>query len=125
MDVALFESLQHHYDALCICTGTQDSKVIDLKGDKPLPAASIYKWYNDDDDVDRHSSLLDGDSLAIIGHGNVSIDIARMILKFHETIYPTDASASFLDCLKRSKIKKIHMIGRGSPANVSLEILIF
>jgi NADPH-dependent glutamate synthase beta subunit-like oxidoreductase len=50
--------------------------------------------------------------IAIVGNGNVAIDIARILLKKTEDLINTEISPKALNSLKDSNIKNVTLIGR-------------
>lgn len=88
-----------------------------------ISARSFVGWYNGH--PEHHSlnpDLTRGDTAVIFGHGNVSLDIARMLLSPLELLKTTDISNTALTALKTSKIKKVILIGRRGPIEVSSHI---
>jgi len=50
--------------------------------------------------------------LAIVGNGNIAMDISRMLLKKPDQFSDSDIPKSVLDRLRKSQIERIHVIGR-------------
>ena len=59
---------------------------------------------------------LDAESVAVIGVGNVAVDVARILIRDPEELRETDVSQPVLDALIASKVREVHMIGRRGPA---------
>lgn len=80
-----------------------------------LPALSLVHWYT------RHPSnppapALDKIAhLTLIGNGNVSLDIARMLLTSPSVLKKYDVPEHVLDVLSRSTLKHVSIIGRRGP----------
>lgn len=55
----------------------------------------------------------------MIGHGNVAIDVARMLLKSPDALAHTDMPSVVVDKLRASRIRKVSAVGRRGPAQVS------
>jgi adrenodoxin-NADP+ reductase len=86
----------------------------DRKGlDGAVPSGTIVGWYNGKPSL-KYSNwkLPDTNSVIIIGHGNVGLDIARILLKDTRKLENSDITSYSLNCLKNSNIKEIHIIGR-------------
>ena len=68
-------------------------------------------WYNGslDKDIDysKDLGLENVRDVAIIGNGNVAMDISRILLKNPLTIAPFDIPSSVMDHLKKSSVKNI------------------
>lgn len=55
----------------------------------------------------------------MIGHGNVAVDVARMLLKDPEALAKTDMPTSVVHKLRENRIRKVSAVGRRGPAQVS------
>ena len=53
------------------------------------------------------------------GTGNVALDCARLLLSPIEDLEKTDITPYSLEAIKRSNIKRVHIIGRRGPVQVS------
>lgn len=54
-----------------------------------------------------------------MGHGNVSLDIARLLLSSPERLAPLDIPQPALDIMASSKVEHISIVSRRGPAQVS------
>ncbi len=63
--------------------------------------------------------LTQGDEAVIIGQGNVALDVARVLVQKVDELRKTDISSHALDTLSRSRIKRVHVVGRRGPVQVS------
>jgi ferredoxin/flavodoxin---NADP+ reductase len=61
---------------------------------------------------------LDAESVAVIGNGNVALDISRMLAKHAEDLLPTEIPANVYEGLKASAVTDVHVFGRRGPAQV-------
>src|SRR5581483_6886260 len=59
---------------------------------------------------------LEAEAVAVIGVGNVAIDVARIIAKHVDELRATDVPDYVLDALEHSKVRDIYLIGRRGPA---------
>jgi ferredoxin--NADP+ reductase len=66
--------------------------------------------------MDSSAFTLDAESVAVIGVGNVAVDVARILIRNPEELRETDVSQPVLDTLMASKVREVHMIGRRGPA---------
>lgn len=55
----------------------------------------------------------------MIGHGNVAIDVARMLLKSPDALAHTDMPSPVVEKLRASRIRNVSAVGRRGPAQVS------
>jgi ferredoxin--NADP+ reductase len=113
------EDLLASYDAVVYATGAMRDRHLGIRGeDLPgsIAATDFVNWYCGHPDVDPDSFTLDAESVAVIGVGNVAVDVARILARDPEELLETDVSQPVLDTLRASKVREVHMIGRRGPA---------
>ena len=74
-------------------------------------------WYCGHPDMDAGAFTLDAESVAVIGVGNVAVDVARILARDPHELHATDVPQPVLDALHASKVREVHMIGRRGPAH--------
>lgn len=112
------DELRSFYDVLIFATGAQTDKSLPIKGiDLPGSWASteFVGWYNGHPDYQDCAFDLNASSAVIIGHGNVALDVARILAKTSEELAHTDITQSALKALEQSQVKEIHLVGRRGP----------
>ena len=113
------EDLHHHYDAIIFANGAAVDRRMGIPGED-LPgsfsATDMVAWYcgHPDAPVDRFT--LEAGSVAVVGVGNVAIDVTRMLAKSADDLRTTDLPDRVLQVLDRSRVEEIHLIGRRSAA---------
>jgi ferredoxin/flavodoxin---NADP+ reductase len=113
------EDLLACYDAVVYATGAMRDRQLGVPGeDLPgsVAATDFVNWYCGHPDVDPGAFSLDAESVAVIGVGNVAVDVARILARPPEDLRETDVSQPVLDALMASKVREVHMIGRRGPA---------
>ncbi|GAA1643422.1 FAD-dependent oxidoreductase [Microbacterium flavum] len=118
-DIALDE-LQERYDAVILATGAiRDAALeipgIDLAGS--YGAADFVAWFDGHPDVPREWPL-DAREIAVIGNGNVALDIARILAKHPEDLRSTEVADTVLAGLESSAVTDVHVFGRRGPLDV-------
>ena len=107
------------YDAVVYATGAMRDRRLGIPGED-LPgsfaATDFVNWYCGHPDVDPAAFTLDAESVAVIGVGNVAVDVARILVRDPEELRETDVSQPVLDALLASKVREVHVIGRRGPA---------
>src|SRR6202162_2936418 len=107
------------YDAVIYATGAMRDRRLGIPGED-LPgsyaATDFVNWYCGHPDVDAGAFTLDAESVAVIGVGNVAVDVARILVRDPAELRETDVSEPVLDALMASKVREVHMIGRRGPA---------
>jgi len=113
------EELLASYDAVVYATGAMRDRHLGIPGeDLPgsVAATDFVNWYCGHPDVDPAVFSLDAESVAVIGVGNVAVDVARILVRNPAELRETDVSQPVLDALAASKVREVHMIGRRGPA---------
>ncbi|KAE8763410.1 FAD-dependent oxidoreductase [Georgenia thermotolerans] len=118
-DVTL-EELQKHYDAVIFSTGSDRDAPLNIPGVE-LPgsfgAADFVSWYDGHPDVPR-TWPLEAKEVAVIGVGNVALDVARMLAKHVDDLMVTEIPDNVAEGLRRSPVTDVHVFGRRGPAQV-------
>ncbi|XP_042309383.1 NADPH:adrenodoxin oxidoreductase, mitochondrial isoform X2 [Sceloporus undulatus] len=65
---------------------------------------------------------LSSETAVVLGHGNVALDVARILLSPLEILRKTDITEDSLTVLARSKVKRVCLIGRRGPLQVAFTI---
>jgi len=113
------DELLASYDAVVYATGAMRDRHLGIPGeDLPgsVAATDFVNWYCGHPDVDPAAFSLDAESVAVIGVGNVAVDVARILVRNPAELRETDVSQPVLDALMASKVREVHMIGRRGPA---------
>ena len=114
--------LKAHYHQLCFTTGAQTDRSLGIPGEElqgSHAATEFVAWYNGHPDYRDRSFDLSGESAAVIGVGNVAIDVARILCRSHEELAVTDIADYALESLRRSNIRNVYLIGRRGPAQAA------
>ncbi|HWT32426.1 MAG TPA: FAD-dependent oxidoreductase [Microbacterium sp.] len=118
-DIALDE-LRERYDAVIIATGAIRDAALDIPGiDLPgsFGAADFVAWYDGHPDVPRTWDLPEA-SVAVIGNGNVALDVARVLAKHEPDLRSTEAPDNVLAGLAESSVTDVHVFGRRGPQDI-------
>ncbi|MGM7698647.1 FAD-dependent oxidoreductase [Microbacterium sp. A84] len=118
-DITL-EDLKKHYNAVIFATGAIRDTKLDIPGvdaDGSFGAADFVSWFDGHPDVPREWPL-DAESVAVLGNGNVALDVARMLAKHAQDLLPTEIPDNIHAGLEASNITDVHVFGRRGPAQV-------
>ncbi len=121
-DVSIDE-LQDLYDAVVLATGAPDDRKLDIPGgDLPgvYGSAAFVGWYNGHPDFADLEPPLDGKHVAIIGNGNVALDVARILSKTRAEFGGSDIVSHALDVLETSATEEITILGRRGPHQIAM-----
>jgi ferredoxin--NADP+ reductase len=121
-DVTIAE-LAGLYDAVVLATGAPHDRPLDLPGsDLPgvIGSAAFVGWYNGHPDFADLDPPLDVAAAAVIGNGNVALDVARILAKTRAEFAGSDIVGRALDALEASAIRTIHLLGRRGPHQIAM-----
>ncbi|WP_018177914.1 FAD-dependent oxidoreductase [Jongsikchunia kroppenstedtii] len=116
-DVTL-EDLKARYDGIIFSTGATDDRVMEIPGidlKRSYGAAQFVAWYDGHPDFSR-TWPLEEEKVAVIGVGNVALDVARVLAKTGDELLPTEIPANVYEGLKANKALEVHVFGRRGPA---------
>jgi len=118
-DIAI-DDLQERYDAVILATGAIRDAALDIPG-IGLPgsygAADFVAWFDGHPDVPREWPL-DAAEVAVIGNGNVALDVARVLAKHAVDLRSTEVPDNVLAGLEASAVTDVHVFGRRGPLDV-------
>ena len=112
------EDLLEHYDAVLYAVGSSSDRQLGVPGEESSgvhSATEFVGWYNGHPDYRHLQFDLDTKSVAIIGMGNVAIDVARILAHRVQELEITDIADHALSHLAQSQIEDIHLIARRGP----------
>ncbi|MGE3194124.1 MAG: FAD-dependent oxidoreductase [Microbacteriaceae bacterium] len=118
-DITL-DDLKRHYNAVIFATGAVRDADLDIPGiDLPgsYGAADFVSWYDGHPDYPREWPL-EAQSVAVLGNGNVALDVARILAKHADDLLPTEIPANVYEGLKKSPVTDVHVFGRRGPMQV-------
>ncbi|AIV40553.1 MULTISPECIES: FAD-dependent oxidoreductase [unclassified Curtobacterium] len=118
-DITL-DDLKQHYNAVLFSTGAIKDAELDVPGvdlDGSHGAADFVSWFDGHPDVPRTWPLT-ASSVAVIGNGNVALDVSRILAKHADDLLPTEIPANVYEGLQASPVTDVHVFGRRGPAQV-------
>jgi ferredoxin--NADP+ reductase len=111
--------LKAHYHQIIYAVGAQTDRHLGIPGEGLKgsdPATEFVGWYNGHPDYrDLHFDLTQ-ERAAVIGVGNVAIDVVRILASSYEELHGTDIADYALEALRNSKVREIYLLGRRGPA---------
>ena len=114
-----FADLRRHYDAVIYTVGASSDRHLGIPGeDLPgsLSATEFVAWYNGHPDYQNLDIRLNVQGVAVVGMGNVAVDVTRILAKSAEELRQTDIADHALPVLAQSQVSDIYMLGRRGPA---------
>jgi ferredoxin--NADP+ reductase len=119
------EDLKKHYNAVIFATGAIKDADLNIPGvelDGSFGAAAFVNWYDAHPDFERTWDL-SAKEIAVIGNGNVALDVARVLVKSPEQMLSTDIPENVYKGLLASNATDVHVFGRRGPAQVKFSPL--
>ncbi|MFZ3414991.1 FAD-dependent oxidoreductase, partial [Arthrobacter sp. 3Tela_A] len=114
------KDFRHFYDAIIFATGALKDAPLDIPGielEGSFGGADFVSWYDGNPDVPRDWPL-DAREIAVIGNGNVALDVARILSKHADDLLTTEIPSNVYEGLKKSPVTDVHVFGRRGPAQV-------
>ncbi|MEQ9618762.1 MAG: FAD-dependent oxidoreductase [Deltaproteobacteria bacterium] len=112
------KDLKEHYHIIVFATGAQTDRRLNIPGEELTgshTATEFVAWYNGHPDYRHLSFDLSKESVAIIGVGNVAVDVARILCRSKEELTETDIADYALEALEKSRVRDVYMLGRRGP----------
>ena len=112
------EKLHEYYDAIVFATGAVADRDLDIPGENlngSYGAADFVGFYDGNPRFHRTWNLT-ATHIAIIGVGNVALDISRILAKTANELHTTEIPDNVYQTLKTNQATHIHIFGRRGPA---------
>jgi ferredoxin--NADP+ reductase len=112
------EELRKYYDQIIYAVGAPSDRKLGVPGEDlegSFSATEFVAWYNGHPDFSDRDFDLSKESVAVIGVGNVAMDVARILASSPDELAKTDIADYALEKLRTSQVKKIHVIARRGP----------
>jgi ferredoxin--NADP+ reductase len=117
--------VREFYDAIVLTYGASRDRALGIPGeDLPgsIAATDFVNWYTGHPDTvpDAFTEFLaTSTSVAVIGVGNVAVDVTRVLSKAPGEIEHTDMPEHVFAALRASGVRDVHVIGRRGPAQAT------
>ncbi|HET7754500.1 MAG TPA: FAD-dependent oxidoreductase [Anaeromyxobacteraceae bacterium] len=116
------DDLRRHYHQIVYATGNETDRRLGIPGEgiaRCTPATVFVGWYNGHPDYRRAEFDLSVHRVAVVGNGNVALDVARILLRTPAELERTDIAAHALEALSHSKVREVYLLGRRGPAQAA------
>ena len=110
--------LKDHYHQIVYAVGAQSDRRLGIAGeelDGSWSSTEFVNWYNGHPDQADSSYPLDCREVAVVGIGNVAMDVARILAAPTEVLAKTDISDAALEVLRSSQVETVHLLARRGP----------
>ncbi|MEZ4335378.1 MAG: FAD-dependent oxidoreductase [Sandaracinaceae bacterium] len=116
------EELLERYDAVVLAVGVTTDRKLGIEGED-LPGVygsrSLSAWYNGHPDFADLDPELRGPGVAVIGNGNVAVDIVRVLSRERPEMSKTDITDYAMTKIEQSDYTDVYMLGRRGPVQAS------
>ncbi|HSH05878.1 MAG TPA: FAD-dependent oxidoreductase [Anaerolineae bacterium] len=112
------EDLRRYYHQIVYTVGAQTDRRLNIEGidaKRSHAATEFVAWYNGHPDYRDLEFDLSQEKVAVIGVGNVAMDVARILARTPEELAVTDIADHALEALRESQVKEIYILGRRGP----------
>lgn len=120
-DVSVDELLET-YDAVVLAVGALIDRKLGIEGEG-LPgvygSGSFTAWYNGHPDFAGSAPELRGPGIAVIGNGNVAVDVVRVLGRTRAEMACTDIPDYAMRAIEEAKYTDVYMLGRRGPMEAS------
>jgi ferredoxin--NADP+ reductase len=115
------DELRAHVHAVVHATGSSLDRPLGVPGED-LPGSygsgAVVGWYCGHPDLVDLAPDLDHPGVAVVGAGNVALDVARVLARVPEEMAATDVPDPVLDVLRSSRVRDVHVLVRRGPQHV-------
>ncbi|WP_417798174.1 FAD-dependent oxidoreductase [Terasakiella pusilla] len=117
-----YDELKDLYDIVFLAIGAATDRKLGIAGedlDGVYGSAAFVGWYNGHPDFVDLAPKLGPHGVAIIGNGNVAIDIVRVLAKNADEMEGSDLCVHAEERIRRANVSDFYMIGRRGAAHAA------
>jgi ferredoxin--NADP+ reductase len=115
------DELRAHVHAVVHASGSSVDRALGVPGEDlagSLGSGAFVSWYCGHPDFVHLDPPLDHPGVAVVGAGNVALDVARVLARTADEMAETDVPGPVLDALRRSGVRDVHVLVRRGPQHV-------
>jgi ferredoxin--NADP+ reductase len=115
------DELRTHFHAIVHATGSSVDRDLGVPGEElvgSFGSGAFVSWYCGHPDFTDVEPPLDHPGVAVVGAGNVALDVARVLAKSADEMAATDVPGPVLDALRGSAVHDVHVLIRRGPQHV-------
>ncbi len=116
------EELKAHYHQIVYTTGAQTDRRMEIAGEDlagSYPATDFVAWYNGHPDYRDRQFDLSHEAAAVVGVGNVAMDVARILTRTPAELIASDIADHALEALRHSRVHTVYVLGRRGPVQAA------
>ncbi|OGS00988.1 MAG: NADP oxidoreductase [Elusimicrobia bacterium RBG_16_66_12] len=116
------DDLRERYDQIVYAVGCESDRKMGIPGEElkgSYSATDFVGWYNGHPDYRDLPFDLSCEAAAVVGIGNVAIDVVRILAQDPEILARTDIAEHAVSALRKSKVKRVYLLGRRGPVQAA------
>src|SRR5258705_4619371 len=117
-----WDELLTGYDAIIVATGMVIDKKLGVPGEEQAHVWGSWRfvaWLNGHPDYRQGPDLSQVKTVAVIGNGNVALDVARVLAKSADEMAKSDIAPDAAAAIAAAPLTDIYVIGRRGPEQAS------
>ena len=114
--------LERHFHAILYACGAQSDRSLGIPGENlkgSHSATEFVAWYNGHPYFRARTFDLTADRVAVVGVGNVAIDVARILCLSPAELAETDMADHAIEALSKSRVRDVSILGRRGPVQAA------
>lgn len=121
------EDLTQRYDAVIFATGAVDDRPLEIPGAQEAEAANVFgaarfvEWYDGYPTASAQWPL-EAREVAVLGGGNVAMDISRLLVRYPDDLLHTDIPQNVYDGLAANKAEDVHVFVRRDVTHAKFSV---
>jgi ferredoxin--NADP+ reductase len=115
------DELRRHFHAIVHASGSSLDRELGVPGEDlagSFGSGPFVSWYCGHPDHTKLAPQLDRPAVAVVGAGNVALDVARVLARDPEEMAATDVPDPVLQVLRGSAVRDVHVLIRRGPQHV-------
>ena len=117
-----WDELREGYDAVIVATGMVVDRKLGIPGEQPPQVWGSWRfvgWLNGHPDFRQGPDLSKVHKIAVIGNGNVALDVARVLAKSADEMARSDIVPEAGAAIAAARLTDIYIVGRRGPEQAS------
>lgn len=117
-----YDELKACYDAIILAIGAPVDRTLGIPGESlagVYGSGAFVGWYNGHPDWAALDPVLDHPGVAVVGNGNVALDIARILAKTPAEMATSDICRHAAEAIAAAPLTDIYLLGRRGPVEAS------
>jgi ferredoxin/flavodoxin---NADP+ reductase len=113
------------YDQVVLATGSARDRKLGIPGEQLSgvhSSTAFVGWYNGHPEFCEERFDLSVERAAVVGIGNVAMDVVRLLVRKPEELAVTDITAYAHAELVRSRVREVFLFGRRGPAQAAFSL---